>query len=54
MELSGAPITTLAKRVPLVKRNEVRPKPQFSPKFEACKQREGLVVGKSILLSFDL
>lgn len=48
MELSGAPITTLAKKSPFSeKKMKLDQKTAIlSPKFEACKQREGLVVGK--------
>ncbi|MCW4005289.1 MAG: hypothetical protein NWF04_01625 [Candidatus Bathyarchaeota archaeon] len=48
MELSGAPITTLAKESPLSeKKMQVQESNSLlCPKFEACKQREGLIVGK--------
>ena len=48
IELSGAPITTLAKKSPLSEKKMVIQGKDaiLSPKFEAAKEREGLIVGQ--------
>jgi hypothetical protein len=48
IELSGAPITTLAKKSPLSEKKMVIHGKDaiLSPKFEAAKEREGLIVGQ--------
>jgi hypothetical protein len=48
MELSGAPITTIAKKSPLSEKKMKREEKDviLSPKFEAAREREGLLVNK--------
>ena len=50
IELSGAPITTLAKKSPLSeKKMKLEGKDAIlSPKFEVAKEREGLSVGQKV------